>query len=139
MRLGLPGGISSGGERLDRAADPRGGGAQRLRIGERREVSFEACVPRAQPLRVLDAATELGDRARGGAHLAGREQRFAPVERELGARLIVGLERVDRATEETGCERQVVARQRSPSGRAEVPCRAPSELETARVERTELA
>ena len=55
-------------------------------------------------------AAELVDRPRRGADVAGREQRLAPVERQLGARGIRGIEPIERAAEQARRERQVVAR-----------------------------
>ena len=74
-----------------------------------------------------------------GPDVAGGEQRLAPVERELGARRIVGVEPIDRAAEQARRERQVVARERAAAGGGEArAARSPSAL-PVRVERTELA
>jgi hypothetical protein len=48
--------------------------------------------------------------------VAHGEQRFAPVEGEIGARRIPLVEPIERASEETRCQGEVVTRQRSAAG-----------------------
>ena len=94
---------------------------------------------RGVPSRAAKRA-ELVDRAAAaGPDVARGEQRLAPVERQVGARRIVGVEPVERAPEQARRERQVVARQRAPAGGGEVARGALAERAAARVERAELA
>ena len=65
------------------------------------------------PLRDSVEARELGERVRRGPDVAGREQRLAPVERELGARGVGRVEAVERAPEQ--------ARRRAAGRRARAP------------------
>src|SRR5581483_3085683 len=103
-----------------------------------RELAGEAGMPGAQSLRRCDEAAELGDGVRGRRDLARREQRLAPVEREIGARRVVGLEPGDRPPEQPGGARDVVARERAATRRAEPRRRALAERAAPRVERIDL-
>ena len=124
---------------VGRGRDRVGGGAQRLRIGEHGELAGEAGVPGAQAIRAAGEAAELVDRARRGADVAGGEQRLAPVEGQVGARRIGGVEPVERASEQARRQRQVVARQRAPARRREIARRPLAEGAALRVDRAELA
>src|SRR5439155_10617757 len=83
MGLRLAGGVAQRRERFGRGRDRVAGGAQRLWIGERGELTGEAGMPRPQTLRVAGEPAELGDRALCGNHVTGGEQRLAPVEGEV--------------------------------------------------------
>src|SRR5206468_1636236 len=96
-------------------------------------------VPRPQALRAAGEAAELGDRALCGTHVTGGEQRFAPVEGEIGAGGIGRVEPIERAAEQARRQRQVVARQRAPAGRRQVVRRPLAEGAPLRVDRPELA
>ena len=101
-----------------RGRDRVGGRAQRLRVGEHGELAREAGVPGAQALASPPAKRPSSAiAARRGTDVARREQRLAPVERELGARRVAGVEPVERAAEQARGERQVVARERAPARR----------------------
>ena len=89
----VTGGRQRGGRGLHRC----GAGAQRLGIREHGELTAEAGVPGAQTIRIVGEASQLGDRAHRAADIAGREQRLAPVERQLGARGIGRIEPCERA------------------------------------------
>ena len=96
-------------------------------------------MPRAQAIRIGGEAAELGDRAHRGADVAGREQRLAPVERQIGARGIGRVEPRERAFQKTCRRRQVVARERPPA-RGRQMARGPlAEGPALRVDRAELA
>ena len=118
--LRLAGGVAGRHELLGRGRDRIGGGAERLRIGERGALAGKAGVPRPQANRVGGEPPELGDRRRRGADVAGGEQRLAPVERQIGARGVRDVEPLERASEQARRERQIVARQRPAAGRREV-------------------
>src|SRR5439155_7248065 len=89
--LRFAGGVAQRRERFGGGRDRVAGRAQRLRIGERGELTGEAGVPRPQALRVAGEAAELVDRALCGTHVTGGEQCLAPVEGEIGARGIRGV------------------------------------------------
>ena len=72
----------------------------------------------------FNEAPELINRLRRGADIAGGEQRLAPIERQVGARWVVHVEPVDGAAEQVRGDRQIVARQRPPSGSGEMPRRS---------------
>ena len=139
VRLRLARGVTGGRQRGGCGFHRLGAGAQRLRIGEHGELAAEAGVPRAQAIRIGGEAAELGDRAHRGADVAGREQRLAPVEREVGARGIGRVEPRERALQKTRRGRQVVARERPPA-RGRQMARGPlAEGAALRVDRAELA
>jgi hypothetical protein len=83
-------------------------------------------------------AAELGDGGRAGGDVAGRQQRLAPVEGEIGAGGVVLGEPRQRAAEQRCGRRHVVAGQGAPAGRREVLRRARADRPARRVERTEL-
>src|SRR5262249_56840822 len=71
--------------------------------------------------------------------VAGGEQRFAPIERQIGASEIAAVEPVDGAPEQAARQRQIVASERSAAGRRQIPHRALAEGAPVRVDRPELA
>ena len=139
VRLRLAGGVTGRRQLVGRGRNRVGGGAQRLRIGEDGELTGKAGVPGPQAVRTGGEPSELVDCTRCRADLASRQQRFAPVEGQIGAGRIGSVEPRERASEQARCERQVVARQRPPARRREVACRALAEAPTVRVDRSDLA
>ena len=139
VRLRLAGGVAQPGELLRRFGDGVGGGLQFLRRRQHRELAREAGLPRAQAIVVCGEAIERGDRGSCGADVAGREQRLAPVEREIGAGGIVRVEPTDRAAEQARRERHVVARERAAACGREAHGGARAETPRVRVERSEFA
>ena len=139
MGLRLARDVASGGQHLGRSGHGLGARAQRLRIGERGELTREAGVPRAQALGVSGEAAELGDRPRRrGAHVARTEQRLAPVDGQLGARGVGVAETIERAPEQVRGRLEVVARERPPASRREGPPRPLAERAAVRIERAQL-
>jgi hypothetical protein len=96
-------------------------------------------VPCPQAIRVFDEATELVDRRRCRSDVAGAEQRFAPIQRELCALRVFGIESLERATQQARGERHVVARERTPARGREAARRALAERTALRIQRAELA
>jgi len=139
VRLRLARGVALRGELLRRLGDRVGRRLQSLRRRQHDELARVAGLPGAQSLGVRAEAIELGDRARRRTDVARREQRFAPIEREIGARGVVGVEPVDRAAEQVRRDRQIVARKRAAARCREALCCAFAEPLAVRIERTELA
>ena len=140
VRLRLAGGVAERGQLPGRGRRPPPPSSCRF-CGAVSAVSCPAkqvCQARSRAS-VRSEAVELLDRRRRRTDVAGREQRLAPVERELGARGVVGLEALERAAEQAGGERHVVARERAAAGRGETLRGAFAEPAAARVERAELA
>ena len=139
MRLRLARGVTGGRQRGGCGFHRFGAGAQRLRIGEHGELALEAGVPRAQAVGIGDESAQLGNRAHRIGDVAGREQRLAPIEREVGARGIGRLEQGERALEKACRGRQVVTRERPSACGRQVPRGPLAEGAALRVDRTELA
>ena len=139
VRLGLARGIARRRERRCGRRRRLRGGAQRLGVGEHGELRREARVPRAQALRARRETRELLHRPAREPDFARGEQRLAPIEREVGARRVGGVETLERAPDEVGREPQLVASQRHAPCRAQVARRAPADRCAVGVERSELA
>ena len=121
-----------------------GSRVQRLRCGQYGELAAKAGVPSGQARVAIGQgaageAAELGDCRLGRCDVSAREQGLAPVEREFGARGIVGDEPLERTAEQSGCYRRVVACERSSSGGGQAACGALAERTATRIERAELA
>ena len=107
VRLRLAGGVAELRELLGGGGDRVGRGLQLLRRGQRGELAREAGVPGAQTRGSRRRTAPSSSIAFGRRpDVAGREQRLAPVERELGARRIAGVEAIDRAAEQARRERR---------------------------------
>jgi hypothetical protein len=86
-----------------------------------------------------DEPSQLFDRLRRRPDVSSREQRFAPIERQVGARRISVIESIERPPEQVRGDRHVVARQRPPARCGEMTRRPLAERPALRIDRPELA
>ena len=138
MRLRLAGGVPRRDQRLGRRRHRLCRRTQRLRFRQHGPVR-KAGVPCPQTVGARGETPELVDRGARGADVAARQQRLAPIQDQIGPRCVSGFQPIDRAAEKARGDRQVVARQRPPARRSEMPRRPRADRAPPGVDRAELA